>query len=442
MRARALVLPLLVVGAAAAGATSNTAPEWGRFGYDPGRRNSGPAATGITAANLSKLIRRQVVLDGTADSSPILADGLAIVTTSYGKAIAVDVRTDRIRWRYTPPGYSGWAGSDRITNSSPLVSDDRDFVYTASPDGRIHKLELHTGREVKSGHWPAVVTRNPEREKLGTAINALGRLLFVTTGGYIGDAPPYQGHVVAINGATGAIEHVWNALCSNRRTLLDPATCSESGAAIWARSGVVLDPANGNVLVATGDGRWDGKRYWGDSVLVLAPEADRLVASWTPASQAELDSGDVDLGSTAPAMLPGRLALQSGKDGIMRLLDLAKLGLGKQGGEIQTLPTPSGGGLFSAPAVFGNWVYVADFGATAAYRLEGRRLKLVWRRSFSGTSPVRAGGLLYVYDPGGALRVYEPTTGRVLATLAAGPGHCNSPIVAAGAERRGRLSAP
>ena len=44
-----------------------------------------------------------------------------------------------------------------------------------------------------------------------------------------------------------------------------------------------------------------------------------------------------------------------------------------------------------------------------------------------------AGGLLYVYDvTGGGLRVYRPGSGHLLATLRAGSGHWNSPIVADG----------
>jgi hypothetical protein len=45
---------------------------------------------------------------------------------------------------------------------------------------------------------------------------------------------------------------------------------------------------------------------------------------------------------------------------------------------------------------------------------------------------VIAGGLLYVYDPGGGLRVYEPETGRQLAKLDCGSGHWNSPIIVDG----------
>jgi outer membrane protein assembly factor BamB len=99
---------------------------------------------------------------------------------------------------------------------------------------------------------------------------------------------------------------------------------------------------------------------------------------------------------------------------------------------VQTLPTPDGNGLFSAPAVLGRLVFVATFGATAAYRLDGRRLRLVWRNGTGGTSPVVAGGLLYVYNPDGGLNVYAPATGRLLATLPTGSGHWNSPIVAGG----------
>jgi outer membrane protein assembly factor BamB len=424
---------LAVLAASAFGAGSN--PAWSRFGYDAARSGRGPAVSGITAANVRRLVRQQVALDGTVDSSPIAVGGLVVVTTSYGKTIAVDPQSGRIRWRFTPPGYDSWAGTYRITNSSP-VSDGRS-VWSAAPDGRIYKLALATGREVTSGGWPATVTRLPEREKLGTALNlARGRVL-VTTGGYIGDQPPYQGHVVALDAASGRVLGVFNALCSNQTSLQTPDTCEESGAAIWARSGAVVDPATRNLLVATGDGKWDGRRFWGDSVLLLSPDARRLLQNWTPTTQADLESGDVDLGSTAPAILPGRLALQSGKDGLMRLLDLRKLngrgGAGTvTGGEVQTLRTPDGGGLFTAPAISGRWVFVADGGATAGYRLVGRRLRKVWSNGTGGTSPVVAGGLLYVYSPDGGLHVYMPASGRLLATLPAGHGHWNSPVVSAG----------
>jgi hypothetical protein len=46
---------------------------------------------------------------------------------------------------------------------------------------------------------------------------------------------------------------------------------------------------------------------------------------------------------------------------------------------------------------------------------------------------VLAGGLLYVFDPGGgALNVYRPASGRRVASLGASGGHWNSPIAVGG----------
>jgi hypothetical protein len=92
--------------------------------------------------------------------------------------------------------------------------------------------------------------------------------------------------------------------------------------------------------------------------------------------------------------------------------------------------------VFTAPAVWHHdgrtTVFVTTGAGTAAYRVSGGRLRALWSNAHAGTSPVLAGGLLYVYDPGGGLRVYVPGSGRELATLPAGAGHWNSPVVAGG----------
>src|ERR671922_1637284 len=101
-------LPLVVslaLGVAAGCAGSQAEPEtrtvraggdWTRFGYDAARHDSGPAATGITAANVPSLVRQRVELGGTVDSSPIYLRAVSvggmrhdvfIVTTSYGRTL-------------------------------------------------------------------------------------------------------------------------------------------------------------------------------------------------------------------------------------------------------------------------------------------------------------------------------------------------------------------
>ena len=65
--------------------------------------------------------------------------------------------------------------------------------------------------------------------------------------------------------------------------------------------------------------------------------------------------------------------------------------------------------------------------------LRGGRLFRAWQNSNPGTSPVMAGGLLYVYDlSGGGIYVYRPGSPQPLAKLPGGSGHWNSPIVADG----------
>ena len=411
--------------------------DWTRFGYDAARHNVGPAKTGITPANVRTLQKQRVVLDGTVDASPIYLGGVVVrgarhdtffVTTSYGRTIAIDAATGAILWRFTPGDYASLAGSYRITNSTPVVDPNRKFIYAASPDGLVHKLSIASGAEARG--WPVRVTLFPQREKLGTSLNYSRGLVLIGTGGYIGDAPPYQGHVVAIRASSARIVHVWNSLCSNVHKLLNPRSCPQSASAIWARSGVVVVPGSGNLLVATGNGRFDGSRYWGDSALLLTPTASRLLRNWTPRDQASLASGDVDLGSTAPALVGQGLVVQGGKDAKLRLLSLSRLGgrLGATGGELQTLSTP--GGVFTAPAVWRNRVFVTTDSGLVCYVRRGSRLHVSWRRSVGGTSPVVAGGLLYVYN--GSLNVYAPTTGRLLASFSVGSSHWNSPIVTDG----------
>jgi hypothetical protein len=245
--------------------------------------------------------------------------------------------------------------------------------------------------------------------------------------------------------------HVWNSLCSNHPQLIDPPrSCPASDSAIWARAGAVIEPGSGRILVATGNGPFNGSTNWGDSVLELAPDASRLLHNWTPTDQAQLNASDSDIGSSAPALLPKlgayRLAVQGAKDGQLHLLNLNRLdgtrgGAGpRRGGEVEDVSSPGGDQVYTAPTVWSRgrqpYVFVADDSGTAAYtvRIVGRpRLVAVWHNGAGGTSPVLAGGLLYVYDEhGGSLDVYAPTSGRLLRSLPAAQGHWNSPIAVGG----------
>jgi PQQ-like domain len=454
------ILRIALAGAAVLGATATPAAaaklDWPRFGIDAARSNYSHAPTRIAARDLDRLERQDVKLPGVVDSSPVYLDRVRLrghkrdvffATTSYGRAVAVDAATGKLIWTYTPPGYGALVGGPQLTTASPVVDRASRSLYSASPDGRIRRLTLD-GHEVLSGGWPAQVTLDPTHEKLSSALNLHGRWVIVTTAGYAGDAPPYVGHVVLIDRVSGEIRHVFNALCSKRHELIQPSSCDASDAGIWARAGAVVVPKTHELLVATGNAPFDGDEHWGDSVLKLSPNAERILGNWTPKNHDFMNTHDLDLGSTAPALMrSGKrwLALQGGKDGWIRLLDVADLnGRGHAckclRGQLQNLPERDNPSVMTTPAVWRHarrsWAFVTKSESTTAYRLSGGehpRLHKVWRKLREGTSPVVAGGLLYVFEQiEGRIVVYRPATGKRVGTLPAGRGHWNSPIVADG----------
>lgn len=430
--------------------------DWPMFGWDPSRSSAPNVPTGIDARNVASLVRQDVELDGVVDASVIYLHDVRVkggthdaffMTTTYGKTIAVDAADGDILWTYTPAGFDSWEGSAQITNSTPVADPERQYIYAASPDGRVQKLSVEDGRAA----WRTAITLLPRREKIASPLGYLHGRVIAVTGGYIGDAPPYQGHVAIVDAASGRLLHVWNSLCSDRRELIAPESCAESGSAIWGRAGAVIDSASGDIFVATGNGRWDGRTYWGDATLQLDSTATTLLGNYTPPNTDELAARDQDVGSTSPVLLGGGYIAQGGKDERIRVLseELMRGPAAHREPPLQEVPTPSGTRLFTAPAVLrtsdGTWLFAADNGGTAAWRFEDGELHMLWGNSSEGTSPVVAGGLLYVYDPGGDLRVYEALTGELLATLDASAGHWNSPIVVdgmialpQGGSRRGR----
>jgi hypothetical protein len=451
---RLLQLPFIVLfiltgmgtGSALAQKTGNAqqaANDWTQYGWDLASSGASTAPTGITAANVASLVRHQVSLDGIVDASAIYLHGVTVkgsahnvffLTTTYGKTIAVDGDQGAILWEYTPPQFSTWAGTRQITNSTPVADPDRQNIYAAAPDGTVQKLAISDGHVI----WTTPITLLPMREKIASPLKLFKGHIFAVTGGYIGDRPPYQGHVAILDAQTGKLLHVWNSLCSDRPGLLDPTSCATAQSAIWGRAGAVIDAATGNIFVATGNGPYDGKTNWGDATIELNPDATQMLGNSTPEDNAQLNARDLDIGSTSPVLLGGDIIAQGGKDGLIRLLSIKAIAgtSPHAGGELQSVSTPSGARLLTALAVWHHgadtWMFGADGGGTAAWNFQNGKLDVIWKNSNGGTSPVAAGGLLFVYNPQGGLRVYDPAKGDQIAELECGSGHWNTPIVVDG----------
>jgi len=450
---------------------------WPGFDVDAARSGVNPDEQTLTSATVRGLHRLwSVTLPAVADSTPVLMTNLRLpdgtqrdvlyLTTKPGSLVALDAATGAELWVANTHG-------PRYTTSSPLADAARGVVYSYGLDGKVHQYNAATGQEIRGGGWPVLITTMPATEKESSSLNAANGYLYVTTAGYPGDAPPYQGHVVAINMTTGA-SHVFNSLCSDRAHVLAPGECPDNTSGIWSRAGVVVDPVTGSLFATTGNGSYNanqGGHDWGDSVLELSADASRVIDSYTPTNFQALDDGDTDLGSTSPALLPfivksqtPYLAVQVGKDGILRLLDRQNLsgqgGPGHVGGELQTINAPGGCGVFGQPAVWTDpasgaiWLFVTNGCGSGGYQVvtasDGTTtLEQKWGIRQGATSPVVAGGMLFA-AAGGKLFALDPRTGQQLWTSASpsaggsiGGIHWESPIVVGGrlycSDENGRL---
>ena len=145
--------------------------DWPQFDDNALRSGVAPGATGITPATVHELRRTVVQIDGTVDASVIQlhdirvagrARDVLLMTTTFGRTIALDARTGGRLWEYTPPGTSDLLGSAQVTNATPTADPARRAVYVTDPHGIVRKLAVATGRVI----WSRRVLLNPERQKL------------------------------------------------------------------------------------------------------------------------------------------------------------------------------------------------------------------------------------------------------------------------------------
>ena len=455
--------------------------DWLQFNFDEQHSGNNTKETKINAGNVHRLHRLfRVSLPDVADGAPVYlrnvptTEGtmdLLYLTTRDGHIVALNASTGKTVWehQYGPGEYKINNGHQPIyTTSSPAVDPDKQFVYSYGLDGYVHKFRVADGEEVKTGGWPELCTLKPFNEKgssaLATATAKNGvSYLYVTNGGYLGDRGDYQGHVTTINLATG-VQHVFNANCSDNPVhfVQSPGQpdCTAVQTAIWSRPGVIYDYATDRIYMATGNGPFDPTKHdWGDTIFSLNPDGTgrggNPVDAYTPSNHHYLNRADLDLGSTAPAILPvpancsiHDLAVQGGKDMKLRLVNLADLsgehGGGHVGGNIgRLIDVPQGGMVFTQPAVWINlvdestWVFVATYSGLSGLKLEidghgSPSLKPVWQNDDEGSSPIVADNVLYCAGSRD-IRAFDPTTGKLLwHDTSIGKIHWESPVVVNG----------
>jgi outer membrane protein assembly factor BamB len=447
--------------------------DWLQFNFDERHSGNDTAEAILSRDNVARLARLFAVpLPDVADGAPAVLTAVAtltgtrdllFVTTRSGTTLALDARNGSAIWTRQP------ATGPQYTTCSPAVDPARQYVYAYGLEGFVHKYAVADGTEA-TGAWPQLATLKPDVEK-GSSALSIARVfggqtfLYVSNGGYPGDAGDYQGHVTAINLTSGS-QKVFNTACSDKTIHFvenggSENDCPHKQTAVWARPGVVYDAASDRIYFATGNGDFDGNlggKDWGDSVLAIAEDGSGAngepIDSYTPVNFQALQNSDADLGSAAPAILPApsasrfrALAVQAGKDANLRLLALDNLsqqgGPGHIGGELQILRVPQGGQVLTQPAVWVNpvdtsiWLFVVTAAGASGLTLttDSSGIPVLipqWRFSAGGFSPIIANGVLY-YATNNRILALDAATGTLLWSDAQiGRIHWESPVVANG----------
>jgi hypothetical protein len=153
------------------------------------------------------------------------------------------------------------------------------------------------------------------------------------------DMGTYHGFLFSYNPSTLAKVAVFNA------------SPTGNGDSLWmSGQGPVVD-SSGNIYFGTSNGTWDGTSNFSESFIKL--NSSLALADWfTAANHANLDSGDLDLDTSGPLLIPpgGRLFMV-GKSNTGYVINTANLG---HLGDASAVQTISLGGALHGSAVYWN----------------------------------------------------------------------------------------
>ncbi len=277
--------------AGAAGQTAYPAAAWPQFNLSAARTG---AAAGLPAAGHLSVAWR-AALDGAVYGQPLVVGQVVIAATENDSVYAVDEATGRVAWRAhlgTPVPLSELPCGDidplGITGT-PIYDRDDGLVYavgeTAGYRHVLFGLSASSGVVKVERDIPAP-DGQPRYDQQRPALAMEDGRVYVTFGGLEGDCGPYVGSVVGIP-------------VSGAGPLVSYRVPTAKGGAIWGTAGPVTGPG-GTLYVSSGNGAATGSTFDdSDSVTALTPGLARA-GIFAPATWAQDNANDLDLGSTQP----------------------------------------------------------------------------------------------------------------------------------------------
>ncbi|HEY2519899.1 MAG TPA: PQQ-binding-like beta-propeller repeat protein [Streptosporangiaceae bacterium] len=398
--------------ASPAPAAAGTRADWPT--YDRTADRGGRSVTTPAPGRVRKAWSAKV--DGAVYAQPLIAGPTVIIATENDTVYALNAANGAVRWsrhlatpvpsglpcgNVDPSGITGTPAADTAGGRLWVVT----FTARPSYHHTLWALSLASGRTVSQRPVDLPGTDAKAQQQRG-ALALLGSRVYVPLGGLYGDCSDYKGRMVG-------------APVSGRGPLVSFTTDNERQAGIWAPAGEAV--RDNSLYVATGNGMPYDQVADSDSVLRLSPTL-AVQSRFTPSNFESLSAADQDLGSTAPALLPGGRVFEVGKEGVGYVLDGSRLG--GTGGELAAARVCEGG--FGGDAVDGSTVVFSCYRSLRAVQVTGGdEPRLATRWSVTGGNPgppIIAGGVVWDVDRNGTLSGYRLSGGqRVFSTRGAAP---------------------
>ena len=390
-------------------ATSSAAADWPT--YDRTAERSGVSVSSPTLVAVRQSWAASV--DGAVYAQPLVVGSEVIVATENDSVYALSASSGAALWtrhlaspvtaglpcgNINPSGITGTPVADPATGRLWVVT------FTAQPTYQhtLWELDLATGQT----DWQRPIDvsgSDPRAQQERGALTLLGSRVYVPFGGLYGDCSDYKGRVVG-------------APVSGSGPVVSFTTPNQRQAGIWAPAGESV--RDGSLYVATGNGMPYDQVDDSDSVLRLSPGL-AVQDRFTPANFAALSAGDLDLGSTAPALLPDGLIFQIGKQGIGYVLDGSRLG--GTGGELASSDLCEGG--FGGDAVDGSTVVFSCYTSLRAIEVTPTAgIHILWSvTSYAAGPPIVAGGVVWDISRAGLLSGFRLSDGKSVFSTTTAP---------------------
>jgi len=273
-------------------------------------------------------------------------------------------------------GITGTPVIDPVAGTIYVIAETKEagnqFVF------RLHAIDITSGAERPGSpveiQPPGFV---PLMHKQRSGLLLSNGVIYSTWSGHC-DLGTYHGWLMAHDATTLKLLGVFNT------------TPTDHGASFWnGGAGPAADP-DGNIYAVSANGDFDGNanaaRY-DNSVLKLTPAPQLLVSDlFTPFDELEIDTKDLDLGSSGAVLLPDEagspahphLLFVSGKEGRLYLLDRDNLGGPQHGFDwaaLASLAALSSHSTFGSAAYFNGAIYLApDNSPAVAFSLSNATL--------------------------------------------------------------------